>query len=361
MAESLFGLTGEDYWTDPWKNAERMHTEYFRGCKFGLYFDSPPSVSPLRHATIPAPVYYVAAYREACKIDLETMTKVVAIRLEDREFSIANAIVPRDKGVPLPKVGKDSTDPSSRKFNLDLQTQLRILSRPGTYRIVLLLQHQMSNVVETIVERERIRHPDPEAQKFIESHRPPALPIPPPLPPSWGLLWGANGREKPQPLGGSPAVPKEPGIGVKVDRVVVDGPRTSAVLKGSFRLPVLKRDLVQERPPGSDPMLPFQPEYGMPRPTAVLPITLVILGSHTAAETVIRMHVPTYDAIEAALKNVFATGYFAIDLLSNPDLRGTAQTFSIYSFCGEFVAGPALIATVPEDLQQIPSRKNSRP
>src|ERR1700674_4774589 len=140
MAESLFGLTGEDYWKSPWKNAEQLHVKYVRTGKYGLYFDSPPTVDPVVHGSIPALLYYVAEYREAYKVDLLGMTKVVAIRLEDRAFSIADAITPLDKYDPPPKVGKDSSDPTSEKYDLDLEMQLHLLRKLGKYKVVLLLQ-----------------------------------------------------------------------------------------------------------------------------------------------------------------------------------------------------------------------------
>ena len=350
MAESLFGLSGEDYWLDPWKGSAEMHETYVLGGKYGIYIDAPASVNSAVHSTVPVPFFYVAQFREAYKINLTKMAKVIAIRLEDRSFLIENAITPRDKAAPEMKVGKDSKDPTSSKKMIDLQTQLGLLYRPGKYRVVVLLQQQMSNVVETIVEQKRVQHPDPEAQKFIDSFKLPEIPPPPPPPPSLELRWVRKVDAPLEPLAGSPPVPAKPGIEMKVDRVVLSKTGASAMLKGSFRLPVLKRDLVPERPPNTDPTVPFMPEYGMPRPVAMLPITLVILGSASAAETVISLSVPTFDAIDPALEENVGTGFFAVDLLANPSLRVEAQIFSVYAFCGEFTKGPVLMATVTPDM-----------
>jgi hypothetical protein len=354
MAESLFGLSGDDYWRDPWKGSAEMHQKFVLGGKYGLYIDAPASVNAAVHFSVPVPMFYVAEFREAYKIDLRSMTKLVAIRLEDRSFLIENALPPLDKVVEEVKMGKDSSDPTSSKQVIDLQTQLRILDRPGKYRIVLLLQQQTSNVVETVVEQKKVQHPDPEAQKFIESFKLPEIPPPPPPPPSPELRWVRKPEAPLQPLEGSPPIPEKPGIEMKVDRVVLSKPGASGLLKGSFRLPVLKRDLLPERPPDMDLRVPFTPEYGMPRPTAMVPITLVILASESSVETVIRLSVPTFDPFDPAAKENFGTGYFAVDLLAHPNLRGAARIFSTYAFCGEFMKGPVVMATVTPEMLPIP-------
>jgi hypothetical protein len=354
MAESLFGLSGEDYWREPWKGSPQMHETFVLGGKFGLYIDAPSAVNSALHESIPVPFFYVAQYREAYKVDLDTMAKLVAIRLEDRAFFIENALTPEYNSVPEGKVGKDSTDPTSFKKIIDPHVQLGLLYKPGKYRLIVLLQQQASNVVEVKVEQRRVQHPDPEAQKFIDGFKLPEPPPPPPPPPSAMLRWKrrVEGVEPLtlQPMDGGPAIPDKPGIDMKVDRVILTTAGASSYLKGSFRLPVFKRDLVPQRPPNTDPMVPFMPEYGMPRPTAMLPITLVILGSEYAAEIVIPLSVPTFDAIDPALEENVGTGYFAIDLLSNLNIRNTAQIFSIYAFCGEFMKGPAVTATVTPDM-----------
>lgn len=380
MSESLFGLSGDDYWREPWKNSEALHNKYVLEDKFGLYIDAPGEVDPTVRKSLPVPFFYVAQLREAYKVDLETMVKVVASRVEDRTLKIANALTPKDKRAKEPKVGKDSTDPTSEKEVLDLQAQLKLLGEKGTYHVLVLLRDQMSNVVVTRVVQRKIINEDPEVVKFLEIHRRP-LPVPPPLPPSVELLWtpeAAGSMMPPKAPDGSPDMPAEPGIALSVERVVLKRLGATAVLKGAFRLKVLKRELVPpELPPDYQPPvagpaqvplspLPGQPAslaapdsadpaallvrpiYGVPRPSAILPITLVILGYVDVAPTVIRLNVPTYDNLDPAAPEMVATGHFALDLLANPNIRLTPQTFAIYAFCGEIIAGPQLMATVTE-------------
>jgi hypothetical protein len=314
MTTSLFGLNGEDYWNALWKNSAQLHEQYVLEDQWGLYLDAPASVSSATKKTIPAAFLYVASARDASKVDIERTAKIVAVRLEDRAFFIGNAVAPMDS-LPSPKVKTDSEMPTSSKYTLDLHAQLRLLDMPGTYRAFVLLQGQMSNVVELRI--------DEGLDTFKLPRALPPLPSP-------NLMASVEDL---------PEIPAEPGIALSIARVVLDLPGSVMPLKCSFRIPALLRERVPEPfPVGLDGIYPF-PDYGKPRAAAVVPITLVVLNSH--AEIVIRLQVPTIDA---------TTGHFAIDLLRDPNIRGFAQAYFIYAFCGEFQAGPAITATVTADL-----------
>jgi hypothetical protein len=318
MTTGLLGLSADDYWETPWKNALQLHERYVLGEKWGIYIDAPSLIDPAVRNSIPTPFLYVAQRREAAKIDLERMAKVVASRFEDRAFFINTAVPASEyKSADEPRVGKDSTDPTSTKYTLDLETQLRLLNKPGTYKVVVLLQQQMSNIVETKIEPspvpvEELHFPDPPSPELLKSFE------------------------------GAPETPGEPGMIMSVDRVVLDVAGSTAPLKVSFRIPVLNRERVPEPLPWLVFGESFYPDYGTPRPFAILPITLVIFSSGDAVATVIPLRVPVFT--ESAI------GSFAVDLLSSPHVRGHARAYYIYAFCGEFVAGPAIMATVTEDM-----------
>jgi hypothetical protein len=316
MTTSLFGLSGEDYWNAPWKNSAQLHQQYVLEDQWGLYFDAPASVSSATKKSIPAALLYVASSRDALKADFERTAKIVAVRLEDRALFIGNAVPPQDT-LPSPKVETDSEMPTSAKYTLDLHAQLRLLDMPGTYRVFVLLRGQMSNVIELRI--------DEGLDTFSLPGSLPPLPSP-------NLMASVEGL---------PEIPAEPGIALSIDRVVLDLKDSVMPLKGSFRIPAMLRERVPEPfPAGLDGIYPF-PDYGTPRAAAVVPITLVVLSSQYAAAIVIRLQVPTIDA---------TTGRFAIDLLRDPSIRGFAQTYFIYAFCGEFHAGPAIAATVTADM-----------
>jgi hypothetical protein len=170
--------------------------------------------------------------------------------------------------------------------------------------------------------------------KFLEAHRTPPLP---PAPASPELV---------KELEGAPAIPAEEGIAFAVDRVVLNKPGARSLLKGAFRLKARKAEIV---PPANaaTPERPL-PEYGEPRPTAIVPITLVCLGTVGNAPSVLRLRVPSFDKVAAEGDAI--TGQFAIDLLADKNLAARPQTFSIYGFAGEPMTGPHTFATVTEPM-----------
>src|SRR5262245_56245991 len=134
MAESLFDLGGDDYWTQPWKSGLDLFMRFVAGKKFGLHIDAPPTVDPRDHDSVPVPFLYVAKKRDAFKTDLGGIAQVVAVRVEDRSLSIGKAITPRANTIADTKLGADSDDPTSERHIVEL-AKLRILGEPGTYKV----------------------------------------------------------------------------------------------------------------------------------------------------------------------------------------------------------------------------------
>ena len=83
-----------------------------------------------RRTTIPVPLLYAAEQREAFKVDVVSQAKVVAVRLEDRKVFVANALEEPDNSSPRPRIGKNSSDPISERQLIDLDAQLRLLAQP---------------------------------------------------------------------------------------------------------------------------------------------------------------------------------------------------------------------------------------
>jgi hypothetical protein len=328
VTNGLFGLDGDEFHTNPWKNGAVLYDRHVLDGDYGLFIDAPTRVQPERHTSIPVPLFYAAEQREAFKIDIVSQAKVVAVRLEDRRVFVANALEQPDNSAPRPRIGKDSSDPTSERQVLDLQAQLRLLDRPGTYRIVVLLTQQTSNVVEVVVEGRSFAHEDPEVAKFLEAKRTPRQPAPPD-PPTIGLLPAVDR---------APPVPDAPGLNLAIERVVLLEHGATAILRGSYALEVRPRD----------DSVPASGDYGTPRPSAILPIELVVVAERSTAHTVIPLRIPIYEALGQQPKLV--TGSFAIDLLRHPDLQIDARTYSIYAFCGEVMTGPMILATVTEQM-----------
>jgi hypothetical protein len=335
----LFSLDGDDYWTDPWKNGSDLVMNLVMDLKFGLYLDAPSSIDPRDHDSVPAPFFYVATMRDAFKTDLDAVAKVVAVRVEDRALKIDAALTVKDNRQRETKLGADSDDPTSEQHIVEL-AKLGILNEPGTYKVNVLVRGKISNRVDVTIENPGPSTDDPEVLKFIEAHRTPPLP---PAPASPELVWD---------LAGAPPVPADEGIAFVVDRVVLHKPGARSLLKGAFRLKARRAEIV---PPASEATLERpHPEYGEPRPTAIVPITLVCLGTVDDAPVVLKLRVPSFDKVAAEGDAI--TGQFAIDLLADKNLRARPQTFSIYGFAGEPMTGPHTFATVTETMLPKPGQ-----
>jgi hypothetical protein len=340
MTASLFGLDTEDFWQNPWKTEEQLVDRYQFGEEYGVFIDVPEVVNLNQYDTVPMLMVYAASEGDAYDIDLERVVKVVVVRLADRRVWVASALESREPGKKPPRLGQGSSDPTSRRILTNLARQTAIAQWLGKYLITVLLRDQVSNRVLTSIEKAPTGFQDPEVRKFLEAHRQQTIPPPPapPAPPAGDPVPAYSAIE------GSPAIPSEPGIALSVTRVVLSQAGARALLKGSFRLPVLSIDLV---PPERQPILdePSLPFYGEPRPIAVIPITLLVLATTSDNEQVLQLRVPVYRA-----DGDMATGHFTLDLFADESTRTIPQTNFIYAFCGEFMAGPATMAVVTENM-----------
>jgi hypothetical protein len=295
--ESLFGLSGDDYWTQPWKNGRDINMRFVADEKFGLWLDAPPAVDPAKKKSVPAPFLYVAKMRDAFRTDLASVAKVVVVRLDDRSVSLGAALERKPNRVDEQKLGANSDDPTSERHVIDL-ARSKVLEQPGTYVANVLVRGQISNRVRVVVAG--TAPPAPEG--FPEPASPELIKA---------------------PTAGAPAVPASEGLAIATPPPA----EGKALLLGAFRLSVRPR----ERVPATG-----GPDYGTPRPTAIIPITLVAITEDDGAAA-IRLRVPSFEAIAPGSEQV--TGSFAIDLLALKQLGGAKRLF-VYVFAGEAISGP---------------------
>lgn len=346
MTEHLFGLSGDEYWDQPWKNADALHMKFVMNMRKGIFLDAPDVVDPNARQRVPVPLFYVSTGNDERKSSLRDKGKVVAVRLEDRAVLIATALAPEDKVERRPFLPND--DPLSIRDVIDLQERLKVLAASGTYVVRVVNVQKVSNTVAVRVERKKPTSDDPAVVEFLEKQRTPKE-FPPPPAPTATLVWkdGTAAGARPQAPEGTPAVPGDLGIALAAERVVLLEEGAHDVLRGSFRLPVLAQErvpapLVGEPDPDAAPL----PEYGEPRPTAIVPVTLLVIGGDTGDVVQFNLQVPTWDALEGT--DPVATGTFAVDLL--PRLGERPQTHHVYALCGEAFVGPTLTATVSQDM-----------
>jgi hypothetical protein len=340
MTSHPFKLQGDEYWTDPFKNAMDLQDATIGEGKTALLIDAPPLVDSGIHQTIPVLVYTCMTQKDEFAMPLERGALLVATRLEDRETFTAAAVSqenpqPGGKQQFVPQEGVLATS----SLSADLRKRLALDLSPATYMVTLLLRDRASNRVRVTVARPSAGYTDPEVEKVLGA---PAPPPPAPVTPAPGSPLPSYA-----PVPTSPPVPATAGVALTAPRVFLTKDGTQAVVAGSFRVPVLQRERVTAGGP------PVGAERAGKAPTAVVPVTLVVLSSETSAYGPyrMRMRVPSYDAI-AGGAGAEVTGHFAVDLFSFAGLEKRAATCFVYAFVGEWMAGPVPVGVVTE--KQLP-------
>jgi hypothetical protein len=217
-------------------------------------------------------------------------------------------------GPKVPDTGHVPKGWSARVADLDARERLGLRWSATTHLLTVLLLDKQTNRVRVRLGAGATAYEDEEVLKFLAEERAKKGPPPP---------WPTPGEHLPtfQKTARSPAVPDKTGIALAIDRVlVVPG---AAELHGSFRLPIARRHVRDTE--------------------AVVPITLVITGSESAAPVVLPLQVPVAISSPAPAE---VTGHFGLDLLSVPAMPRSAQTYFMYAFAGELLVGPVPFAFV---------------
>jgi hypothetical protein len=114
-------------------------------------------------------------------------------------------------------------------------------------------------------------------------------------------------------------------------------PDARAVLSGSFRLPLLPREITAPPPPS----LPY---------AAVRGVTIVMTSADMAGPLVLPLAIPIAGPLETSSDGPVGVGYFALDLLQLPAMWRRPRTHFFYAFSGAHAAGPAIMAFVTPDM-----------
>jgi hypothetical protein len=270
------------------------------------------------------------------------MLILTAADLYTGELRASLALEPRPRAPAAPAAApaaKDSfsDDPTAmlgEGHTFDLAALLRLPAARREYLVTAILLDKVSN-------RSRMKvvesggYQDPAVDGFLRERLAGRLPLPEVMP--------AEAEPLPsyRPADESPPIPESPGLVLSIPRVSALAPDEPCIVRGSFRLPVLSHQKVK----------PPEPEKGRPPPPppedkARIPISLLLTGSVDHAPKVLKLVAPCYEPLVESEGKAFATGHFAFDLYKAPDLSISPQTYFIYGFAGEAMAGPVPAAFV---------------
>lgn len=317
-----------------------------------LLIDAPETVPVDRRSSFPLLGYHMRSARDDRSVSLGRSGIVAALDLSTNALHVDMLL---DRGKTR------APDPEERPpapawlthinmFQADLRETLKLPWQPGRYRVAVLLRELLSNQVEVELARES-GFDDPAVQAFLESERGRAAtspqPVHPPHPAQGDERSEAERFPRYQGSEAAPPVPEAPGIVLQGERVQQLGASSCCMIRGSFRLPLLPRELV--RP---DPVTGAPPKVGDPAAQAVVPITVLATGSVTHGPFVFSLQIPAYD-VEHGEQGMppQAAGQFELDLFQlTPPLPVRPQTYFLTAFNGRFAQGPLPMAFVSADM-----------
>jgi hypothetical protein len=368
MIEDHFGLQDESYWTDPWANRKAAQRSLMISGHEDFMIGAPKVAALDRHRTLPLAILRVRKAQGGSPVDFRAAAVLAAW---DKNMGKLNARLAFPKPAPVPASSQrpadqrpagaaaskddsfsgDATAMVSEASTLDLAARLKLTPEANEFIVSLVCMDKRSNGCRIKV-IDSASFQDEAAQAFVRAYREEQL-GPPRIHPEEADPEKGEAQEKNRTSyarqAASPGIPEEAGIALVSQRVTVIRADRPCLIHGSFRLPAK----ALSPPPSArpSPPAPVSPaanpkDSRAPAPTAIVPIALMLTGSVQASPLVLNLNVPSYAPLERSGGENLATGYFTFDLCAQAALAGVVQTYFIYAFSGEVVAGPSLAAFV---------------
>ncbi|MCC7536349.1 MAG: hypothetical protein IT379_09055 [Deltaproteobacteria bacterium] len=337
-----FGLSQSELWDAPRKTFAQLDDRLSDAGFVGLRIAAPRLVPLGVRETFPLVVYHSATFEARRDASVEDQGAVVAVELLSNRTYAREPLLQRPERVKPTRVPPASPAPRGLIAQIlvtELRERLGLPWTRGRYLVTALLRDEVSNRLVVEVDRSPVAHRDEEVERYLAAQRIERAPKD-----AWPTPGDPYPHYRREPA--HPPTPSDVGIAMTADRVSVrrEGGAVPGsalgrcVVRGSFRLPVLPHEV----------MPPATARSAGDRPTALVGIGLVILGSEEADPFVLQLRVPSYDPIGPTARVV--TGHFALDLLAMDEMPERAQTYFLYAFSGEEMAGPIRAAILTEDM-----------
>lgn len=295
----------------------------------GLILDGPKHAPLRQRPDVPLVAIRGASLRENSAIDLEARGVLVASLLEDHETLASKAFRQPNKSSRHNKLSapEPPEDPTSlpdghavKLFHFVLSDQIpEVAARSGNWATTLLLFDRRSNQVLTRVEARPGRKAQATGPGADPSRRPPHVDV-------------VNQAYHAGP--DSPALAGKPSIALASVNTIAQAPGKAWLLRGSFLLPALARDLASTRPGH---------EGGDEKTVAMLPVTIVLTGDHDATPILVPLHVPIALPLEGEQGQQHARGYFAVDLLALAGDQLVPQSYAVWAISRQHMSEPIVV------------------
>ena len=344
--EDFFGLADNAYWTASLGNDPAPLDRTLKRNFWGLALGAPRQVPLDARSTLPALVCQVETVATGRLRRLRRQGLVTAMNLRTGALRVTRFTDSAQEERPLdpeppPEPGEEpppdsSNDRISSLSTLDLRERLGLAWEPAEYLVTVILMDRVSNRVRVALAPTESSFLDPAVAEFIAAEYARLRPLPPAPPPG-------DPVPRYRAWDGAPEIPSEPGINLRADRVSAIREDRRAMLYGSFRVPLRPQNIVRPDPNNPDPDQLALYDGA----TAVVDIAVLLTGADAPSPVQLVLRVPSYDPIDPAAPPREVTGHFALDMLRTAGMPHVGQTYFIYAFSGELMAGPVPFALVP--------------
>lgn len=320
-----FKLSDDEFWSSPSKSLSRLAGERVLSEVTGIVADSPRVVVVKQREQWPYLILQTGDTLSLHKVPFALHAIVTAYSPQEGKLYAARAIA---QMAPVGVEPEPSPGFSSEVKNVDLRARLSIPWRPAHYLVTTFIRDQVSNRVAVDLVTSLGTYADQEVQKFLaeqDARRPPS-----PIVPALGDARIIHARTVAE------SVPAEPGVTLRVDRIVESTGGAKALLRCSFRLPVRPSDIVTTA----------ASELSQQGITAVVPISLLVVGSDDALPETVSLTVPSFQPLGSHGGHTFATGQFTVDLAQMGSFLQRPQTYFIYAFADRSMTPAAIMAVV---------------
>jgi hypothetical protein len=333
-----FGLADSEYWTAPTRTFSDVVSKLWATNREAIAIGAPRFVALNQRENLPLVIIQAGPDAALAKYRFSDHAIIAAVDLERNSVYLGGIrLEPGVRHDPLPDPSEVTEGNDSDYYIVDLRGDLEVEWRPATLIATVIARDLQSNRVRIELGKSPGSYHDEEVERFLAGQRQKATPT---------AVSPKAGTSLPryEETAGSPEIPAACGVALRPPNVAVNSPGASSILRGAFRLRVREHERVKA-----------EVVEGTGRrevPTAVVGITLVVVGGVHRATKVLRLDVPSWDKLDP--KEPIATGYFAIDLLTEKLIGPRTQTYFVYALSGEHLVGPIEAALVADTTSVAP-------
>jgi hypothetical protein len=342
MYENLSGLADDDYFRAPLTTAGTVRARLVADDFLGVVLDGPHVIDSAAHSQLPLLAYRRATLEEEGRVPYDKHAVLIGVDLE-RNHVYAGPAQKANENEIVEEITRPAVKGTSFEYRLgDARELLNLPWRTGKYLFTVVIRDTPSNRVEVELKPSPNAYQDEEVIKFLAAQK--ALPSLKPVFPPEGVPFPSYSQNA-----DSPQPPDRLGITIKMPRVSRITEDLALPIYGSYLLPVLPHEIVPEEfaskgQSGTGGIV----DQEIRRPTAIVPIALVVVGSEAGFVTKVTLRVPSYDKFDRGEPSPVVRGYFSIDLLRFPGMTRTPQTYFIYP-----ISGRVMEKSVPSALVRI--------